>query len=50
MNTWMVIACIWALFAVCVVLFLRGASSNVIRHDDARETAPRGGDVSRMEV
>ncbi|WP_277187406.1 hypothetical protein [Caballeronia sp. BR00000012568055] len=50
MNTWMVIASIWVLFAFCVVLFVRGASSRVERKEEARDAAPRGADVSRVKV
>jgi hypothetical protein len=51
MSTWMVIASIWALFAVCVVLFVRGASPHVSRKEEARgESAPQGVDVSRIKI
>jgi hypothetical protein len=31
----MVVTSVWAMFAVCVVLFVRGASPHVHRSDDA---------------
>jgi hypothetical protein len=43
MNTWVVIAGIWAMFALCVVLFVRGASPRVDAHSHEnaeREDAP----------
>jgi hypothetical protein len=37
MSTWMVIASVWVMFAVCVVLFVRGASPHVGRSDDLHD-------------
>jgi hypothetical protein len=37
MSTWMVIAVIWAMFAVCVVLFVRGASPHIDHSDELRD-------------
>lgn len=39
MSTWMVIAGVWVMFAICVVLFVRGASPHVHRSGDARDEA-----------
>jgi hypothetical protein len=39
MNTWMMIAAIWAMFAFCVVLFVRGASPHTDRSDDMHDNA-----------
>ncbi|SAK39697.1 hypothetical protein AWB77_00124 [Caballeronia fortuita] len=51
MSTWMVITGVWAMFAVCVVLFVRGASPHVHRADDASDQGGRAAaDVSRAEV
>jgi hypothetical protein len=47
MSTWMVVASVWAMFAVCVVLFVRGASPHVHRKD---EISDESGDASRAEV
>jgi hypothetical protein len=38
MSSWMIFCAIWALFALCVVLFIRGAHPHVERPEaDARE-------------
>jgi hypothetical protein len=52
MNTWMVIALIWAMFAICVVLFVRGASPKLDRKDEVRDEDARGVDApaSRVKV
>ncbi|WP_174258013.1 hypothetical protein [Burkholderia sp. THE68] len=51
MSTWMVIASVWAMFAVCVVLFVRGASPHVQRSDKIADEPDRpAGDVSRAKV
>jgi hypothetical protein len=51
MSTWMVIASVWAMFAVCVVLFVRGASPHVQRSDKTTDEPDRpAGDVSRAKV
>jgi hypothetical protein len=51
MSTWVVVASVWAMFAVCVVLFVRGASPHVHRSGDASDQGGRAaGDVSRAEV
>ena len=51
MSTWMVIAGIWAMFALCVVLFVRGASSHVHRSDEVSDEGGRAaGDIPRAEV
>lgn len=50
MSTWMVIASVWVMFAVCVVLFVRGASPQVYRSDEAQEEGrPARNDVSRAK-
>jgi hypothetical protein len=41
MSTWMVVASVWVMFAVCVVLFVRGASPQVYRSEDAPEKGRR---------
>jgi hypothetical protein len=50
MNTWMVIALIWAMFAVCVVLFVRGASPKLDRKEDVRDEETHGVDASASRV
>ncbi|MDR5763692.1 MULTISPECIES: hypothetical protein [Caballeronia] len=51
MSTWMVVAGVWAMFAVCVVLFVRGASPHVHRSDDASGQGDRAvSDVPRAEI
>jgi hypothetical protein len=51
MSTWMVIVSVWAMFAICVVLFVRGASPHVNRSDEAREEGGHApADVSRVKV
>jgi hypothetical protein len=47
MSTWMVVTGVWAMVAVCVVLFVRGASPHVRRSDDASD---RGGRAARDVV
>ncbi|MGA7816017.1 hypothetical protein [Caballeronia sp.] len=38
MSSWMIFCSIWALFALCVVLFIRGAHPHVKRPEaDTRE-------------
>jgi hypothetical protein len=47
----MVVASVWVMFAICVVLFVRGASPHVHRPDDARDEGGRSrSDVSRAKV
>lgn len=41
MSTWMVVTSVWVMFAVCVVLFVRGASPHVHRSDDAPDEGRR---------
>ncbi|VXC56635.1 conserved hypothetical protein [Burkholderia sp. 8Y] len=53
MSTWMVVVGVWAMFALCVVLFVRGASSRTHHVDDTRDEAAsvRGGaEASRAKV
>jgi flagellar basal body-associated protein FliL len=52
MSTWMMIVSVWVMFAVCVVLFVRGASSRVHREaDEVREEAtPANVEPSRVKV
>jgi hypothetical protein len=51
MSTWMVIACIWVLFAFGVVLFVRGASAGAHIADDAHDdVAPSRADASSVKV
>ncbi|WP_157056005.1 hypothetical protein [Candidatus Burkholderia verschuerenii] len=51
MSTWMVIACVWVLFAFCVVLFVRGASAGAQLTDDAHDdVVPSRADASRVKV
>ncbi|WP_244814874.1 hypothetical protein [Caballeronia sp. Lep1P3] len=53
MNTWLVVGGVWAMFAVCVVLFVRGASSRADRAEETRDKAvPRRAarKASRAEV
>jgi hypothetical protein len=40
MSTWMVIVGIWAMFAVCVVLFIRGATSRVAHAGEKANEIP----------
>lgn len=51
MSTWMVVTSVWMMFALCVVLFVRGASPHVQRSDDAHD---QGGhtpaDMSRAKI
>ena len=51
MSTWMVVTSVWVMLAICVVLFVRGASPHVPRSD---ETHGNGGatpaDASRVKV
>jgi hypothetical protein len=37
MSTWIVFGCIWAMCALCVVLFIRGAHPHVSRSRDDRD-------------
>jgi hypothetical protein len=51
MSTWMVIACVWILFAVFVVLFVRGASADAHHIDDMHDdVVPARADASRLEI
>jgi hypothetical protein len=50
MSTWMVIALIWAMCAICVVLFVRGASPKLDATDETREDATHGVDASATRV
>jgi hypothetical protein len=51
MSTWMVIACVWILFAVFVVLFVRGASADAHHIDDMHDdVVPARADASRFEA
>lgn len=47
MNTWMVIGSIWAMCALCVVLFIRGAHPHVSRpHDDRDDSRGSPADLN----
>jgi hypothetical protein len=47
----MVVLSVWVMFAICVVLFVRGASPNVHRSDDARDDGGHASaDISRAKV
>jgi len=47
MSTWMVIGCIWAMCALCVVLFIRGAEPHIAHeHADAGELPRPAADES----
>ncbi|SAK42703.1 hypothetical protein AWB79_00618 [Caballeronia hypogeia] len=51
MSTWMMVASVWAMFAVCIVLFVRGASPRVHGSDEARdERGSERASVSRAKV
>jgi hypothetical protein len=52
MSIWLVIAAVWALFATCVVLFVRGASARSGRPEDEHNehTGARAGEPSRVKV
>lgn len=51
MSTWMVVTSVWVMFAICVVLFVRGASPHVQRSDEARDDGDhRPADMSRAKV
>ncbi|BAO87746.1 hypothetical protein [Caballeronia cordobensis] len=51
MNTWVVVASVWAMFAVCVVLFVRGASPHVHRSEKGSDKSGRTPvDPSRTEI
>jgi hypothetical protein len=47
MSTWFVVGGVWAMFAVCVILFVRGASPRAQRADEASE---QNGGASRGEI
>jgi hypothetical protein len=51
MSTWMIIGTVWMMFAFCVVLFVRGASSRMDDMDDVREDAvPARAEASRIKI
>lgn len=42
MSTWMVITGVWAMCAICAVLFIRGAHPHFARPGDETHDGPRG--------
>ncbi|KIG02763.1 hypothetical protein [Caballeronia concitans] len=51
MSTWMWVVGAWIIFAICVVLFVRGASARTDAVDESRpETAPAQGERSGAKV
>ncbi|SAL49239.1 hypothetical protein AWB71_02733 [Caballeronia peredens] len=51
MSTWMVVTSVWMMFAICVVLFVRGASPHVQRSDDAPDQGGHSrADMSRAKL
>jgi hypothetical protein len=50
MSTWMVVGCIWAMCAVCAVLFIRGAKPHIDHSkDDAHEPSRAPADEATRE-
>ncbi|WP_200822908.1 hypothetical protein [Caballeronia catudaia] len=51
MSTWIVVVSVWAMLAVCAILFVRGAALRHHRMDEASEEAglPHS-DISRTKV
>jgi hypothetical protein len=53
MSTWMVIVGIWVLFAICVVLFVRGASVSAHQIDETHDdgvVVPSHAETSRIKI
>jgi hypothetical protein len=50
MSMWMVICSIWAMCAMCAVLFIRGAHPHVESADDARDEPNDMGGLTPIRV
>jgi hypothetical protein len=50
MSTWMVISSIWAMCALCAVLFIRGAHPHLERSDDTRDEPHDAGGMTPIRV
>ncbi|WP_200821941.1 hypothetical protein [Caballeronia arvi] len=51
MSTWIVVASVWAMLAICAMLFVRGASLRHHRMNEASEEARLAhNEISRTKV